>query len=530
MPTVTKAANAHTVVATGWTNPSNCYSTTNDSSYATLVCPKNGTNSGDFGFPAFTTSDIPDGSTINSVTFYTTYGVTVATTGALVGMQARRNSTGTTLGSEITRSLASMADANGTATGCTLTDLRTANELRVRARATKGNSNTASTAQIDRLYVTVDYTLPPENHDGGFAGTGGGVAAEAGRKGGQWSGVLTGGGVIVETQTGAHNEPFTAAGGGVLSPAMSGAHGGSLAATGGGVIAEVGAGGRQSGVTATGGGVSAVATLAGRQVVLSATGAGVLTWGYERSVDVENHDGAFVLTGGGIAAITHTAAHVVALSLTGAGVLAPVATTDRRIGVAVTGAGVAAQGQATARTGYSAATGGGLVALGASTGRGTGVTATGGGVAALSWTGAHWEPFAATGGGAAALVGTAETPPEDHPGHLAATGGGAVTFADRTDRGLAAHLTGGGIVALAQTSSRAVGWHASGGGLLAVSVGGDHIGGLTGTGSGEISVVALGPVQVIGLAAHMSLATIPPRICISAVSGVPIISSARRVE
>jgi hypothetical protein len=158
MSTVTKAANAHTVVATGWTNPENCYSTSNDSTYATRATAKNTTYSGDFGFPAFTTAEIPDHSTISSVVFYTTYGLTATATGALVGEQARRNSTGTTLGSEITRSAASMADANGTATGCTLTDLRTANELRVRARATKGNSSTASTAQIDRLYVTVTFT------------------------------------------------------------------------------------------------------------------------------------------------------------------------------------------------------------------------------------------------------------------------------------------------------------------------------------------------------------------------------------
>jgi Concanavalin A-like lectin/glucanases superfamily len=157
--TVTKAANAHTVVATGWTSPANCYSATSDSVYATILSAKNATYSGDYGFPAFTTSDIPDGSTINSVTVYTTYGVTAATTGMLVGLQARRNTGGATLGSEITSALASMADANVVATGATLTDLRTANEFRVRARVTKGSTTTASTGNIDRLYVTVGYTL-----------------------------------------------------------------------------------------------------------------------------------------------------------------------------------------------------------------------------------------------------------------------------------------------------------------------------------------------------------------------------------
>jgi hypothetical protein len=161
--TVTKAANAHTVVATGWTNPANCYATTNDSTYATIISAKNATYSGDFGFPAFTTGDIPDGSTINSVTVYTTYGVTVATTGMLVGIQCRRNTGGVTLGSEITTAAASMADANVVATGATLTDLRTANEFRARARVTKGSTSTASTGNIDRLYVTVDYTAGVQN-------------------------------------------------------------------------------------------------------------------------------------------------------------------------------------------------------------------------------------------------------------------------------------------------------------------------------------------------------------------------------
>jgi hypothetical protein len=468
--TVTKAANAHTTVATGWSTPTNCYSTTNDSAYAILVCPKNATASGDFGFPAFTTSDIPDGSTINSVTFYTTYGVTVATTGALVGMQARRDSTGTTLGSEITRATASMADANAVATGCTLTDLRTANELRVRARATKGNSNTASTAQIDRLYVTVDFTPPPENHNGLLTATGGGVAAEAARKGGQWNGALTGGGVIVETQKGAHNEPLTA------------------------------------------------------------TGAGILSWSYERSTAAENHDGAFVLTGGGIASVAHTAAHVVALGLTGGGTLAPAARTDRRTGVTATASGVAAQGQATARTGYSAATGGGIVALGASTGRRVGMTATASGASVASWTGAHAEAFTTTGGGAVVIIGTAETPPENHPGYLGVTGGGAATFAEWTNRAVLARLTGSGVAALGHMSDRAEAWRVTGGGTLGVSVGGDHVGGWTAAGSGQITVAGQGPVVVPGLPAHMTLSTAPVRLHVAAYSGAPTIVSERRVD
>lgn len=159
MSQTVKAANAHTVVSTGWSTPENAYSTTNDTTYATLATAKNATRSGDFGFPAFTTGDIPDHATITSVICRTTWKLTASVTGGVLGMQCRRDSTSTTLGTETTASNPiADTDASQTATGATLTDLRTANEIRARIRATKGNSSTASSGNLDRVYLEVNWT------------------------------------------------------------------------------------------------------------------------------------------------------------------------------------------------------------------------------------------------------------------------------------------------------------------------------------------------------------------------------------
>src|SRR5687768_1594489 len=99
MATTTKFANANAVVATGWTNPTNANG--DDGVYATALPAKNGSVTSDYGFPAFTTSDIPDNSTINSVTLEIQYkSNTTGSTGSVVGLQANNN--GTLLGSEST--------------------------------------------------------------------------------------------------------------------------------------------------------------------------------------------------------------------------------------------------------------------------------------------------------------------------------------------------------------------------------------------------------------------------------------------
>lgn len=158
MSQTVKAANAHTVVATGWTTPTNAYSTANDLANATIATVKNATVSGDFGFPAFTTADIPDHATIQSVIVRTTWSMSVTVTGGVLGMQLRRNTGGVALGSETTAANPLVpTDAAQTGTGATLTDLRTANELRARLRATKGNSSTGSDGRLDRVYLEVNW-------------------------------------------------------------------------------------------------------------------------------------------------------------------------------------------------------------------------------------------------------------------------------------------------------------------------------------------------------------------------------------
>ena len=160
MATVTKAANAHTVVTTGWTNPSNAFATTGDNVYATAVPGKNSTVNGDFGFPAFTTSDIPAGSTINSVTVTVEWGLTAAVTGGILGVQIH-NPAGTALGTETTKTTTTEAQSTQQVTsGISLANLQSAGVVVVRIRCAKGNTTSAMTGNLDFVILTVDYTAP----------------------------------------------------------------------------------------------------------------------------------------------------------------------------------------------------------------------------------------------------------------------------------------------------------------------------------------------------------------------------------
>lgn len=160
MPTVTKAASSHTTVTTGWTNPSNAFSTTGDNTYATAAPGKNATINGDFFFPNFTTGDIPDGSVINSWTITVEWGMTAAVTGGTLGTQMRNN--GTNLGTEITQTSTTEVQATQTGTtGISLSDLRSASTLlAARTRCSKGNTTNAMTGNLDFVSLTIDYTPP----------------------------------------------------------------------------------------------------------------------------------------------------------------------------------------------------------------------------------------------------------------------------------------------------------------------------------------------------------------------------------
>lgn len=157
MATLTKYANAHTTILTGYTNPSNAY--TDDTAYATATPAKNNEVSAYWGFPAFTTGDIPDGSTINSVKVTILFKCSVNNSVATQYLQAFV--TTTAQGSEQSNSSMPTSDTalEHTVTTITLANLRTADVVRARTRSARGNSNTSETFSIQYVRVTVDYTV-----------------------------------------------------------------------------------------------------------------------------------------------------------------------------------------------------------------------------------------------------------------------------------------------------------------------------------------------------------------------------------
>lgn len=164
MATLTKAAAYHTAISTGYTNPANAYS--DNEVYATAAPAKNGQVSAYFGFPAFSPAEIPDGSTINSVTVGIQFKVSTASS---VATQYAQACLGTSvLDSEQSNAAEPTADTNLTHTvtsGISVDDLRTADNLRLRSRSARGNSNTGVTFSVDYVWVTVDYTEPLPTHD-----------------------------------------------------------------------------------------------------------------------------------------------------------------------------------------------------------------------------------------------------------------------------------------------------------------------------------------------------------------------------
>lgn len=170
MATASKFANANAVVTTGWTNPTNAYA--DDTAFATAVPAKNTTINSDYKFANFSTGDIPDGSTINSVTMAARFKNSTTTTNKTHGVQGRNN--GANSGTEAT---ATGNTAEGTVTATlgtvTLSDLRSASTLLfARVRASQGNSSTTSTSSLDWVQITVDYTAEASNRNGTLDGSG----------------------------------------------------------------------------------------------------------------------------------------------------------------------------------------------------------------------------------------------------------------------------------------------------------------------------------------------------------------------
>lgn len=159
MATVSKFANAHTTITTGYTNSSNAFA--DDGTNATAAPAKNAEVSAYFGFAAFSTSDIPDSSTINSVQVDIEFLVSVNTSVAEQFAQVFVNTTG--VGSEqqdLSEPLSATVLSHNVTSGVTLTDLRSADVVRCRSRSRRGNSSTAVTFSIDFVRITVDYTAP----------------------------------------------------------------------------------------------------------------------------------------------------------------------------------------------------------------------------------------------------------------------------------------------------------------------------------------------------------------------------------
>ena len=158
MATVTKAANAQAAVGTGWTSPTNAYA--DDGTVAAFSGANGVTWTTDYGFANFSISDIPDGSTINSVTVYANVWVSQGSRGSC-GMYARNN--GANVGTEATTTSTSTSNVINKAysTIPTLADLRSASTLlKARVRCTR-TSSSAFTGSLDYVYITVDFTAPP---------------------------------------------------------------------------------------------------------------------------------------------------------------------------------------------------------------------------------------------------------------------------------------------------------------------------------------------------------------------------------
>ena len=180
MATASKFASANAVVTTGWTSPTNAYA--DDTSYATASPGRNATIDSDFKFADFASGDIPDGSTINSVTItarawgsnatYMTEGIRGRVSGADNGTEGTTTST-----TEVTISC--------TLSGVTLANLRAASTtVFARVRASKGATNTAYTGSLDWVQITVDYTGPVAKTGTAETGTGTDTATKSEAKSG----------------------------------------------------------------------------------------------------------------------------------------------------------------------------------------------------------------------------------------------------------------------------------------------------------------------------------------------------------
>ena len=150
------------VAGNGWTNAANA--TADDGSYATCAPGKNATVTGDWDFAAFTDTDIPVGSTINSVTIETQWHISTTSSNETYHQQ---NVDGGTAGTETTDTTGTTADkvtqTTAWSTLPTIAELKTAGQIVARIKGQRGNSNTAVTFSLDYIKITVDFTAGGTN-------------------------------------------------------------------------------------------------------------------------------------------------------------------------------------------------------------------------------------------------------------------------------------------------------------------------------------------------------------------------------
>jgi hypothetical protein len=300
VPAVSKFASSNVVVATGWKNPARAYA--DDTSHATAAPGRNATISSDYGFANFSTADIPDGSTISSVTVSArvfcsanTPNITHSIQGRVVASNSGAAATNTGNVTEAT--------ITATLSGVTLANLRAA-ATTLKARVSSSRTGTTKLASsLDWVNITVVYSLPvatnalghvdatgggvlwwtyvkeeiqgPEAHEGYFTGTGGGVIVEVGSKKttGHLSG--TGAGALAATWTGGHGGAVAASGGGTMALGYSAqAIWGFFAATGGGVAATGAVTAHLASLTGSGGGSLTIGRATHRSGSFTATGGG----------------------------------------------------------------------------------------------------------------------------------------------------------------------------------------------------------------------------------------------------------------
>lgn len=167
------------VSGNGWTSPGNA--TADDGVYATANPGKNITITGQWDYAAIAAADIPDGSTINSVTAEVQWKASQGSFNTLT----LTNFSGATQDSTVAVNPAPLTDTVkqlAYTTVPSLTDLRTAGRVITLVSHKKGNTTNAYTGSVDYIKLIVDYTVGSTVVTGAVAVAAGATAAATGSR------------------------------------------------------------------------------------------------------------------------------------------------------------------------------------------------------------------------------------------------------------------------------------------------------------------------------------------------------------